>query len=134
MSAIIKVSTTDQPFDFASSYHDFQQRETDATGTVVMHHGKVKYPGKQVAEFKQVVLSPLVADPDADLAEIGRQAALEYDLLQICIIHRLGVVSRGDDVLVVMVSAATRKQAFGGCAQIVDEIKREKIISLVEQE
>jgi molybdopterin synthase catalytic subunit len=133
MSAIIKVSTTDQPFDFASCYFAFQQRETDATGTVVIHHGKVKYPGKQVAAFRHVVLSPMIVDPDAALAEVGRQAAMEYDLLQVFIMHRLGVIGRGDDVLLVMASAATRKQAFAGCAWIVDEIKRENIIQLIER-
>jgi len=133
MSAIIKASTTDQPFDFASCYHAFQQRETDATGTVVIHHGKVKYPGKQVAEFNQVVLTPLIADPGTALVEVGRQAASQSDLHQVFIAHRVGVVGRGDDVLLVMVSAATRKQAFAGCALIVDEIKKEKIISLEEQ-
>ncbi len=133
MPTIIKALTTEQPFDFASCYYAFQQRETDATGTVVIHHGKVKYPGKQIAEFRQVVLAPLIPDSAAALAEVGRQAAAQYGLFQVFIIHRLGVVSRGDDVLLVMTSAATRKQAFAGCAWIVDEIKRENIIRLTER-
>ncbi len=130
---IIRTSITDQPFDFASCYVAFQQRETDATGTVVIHHGKVKYPGKQIAEFRHVVLSPLIVDPDAALAEVGRQAANQCDLHQVFIAHRLGIVGRGDDVLLVIASAATRKQAFAGCAWIVDEIKREDIIQLTER-
>ncbi len=133
MPAIIKASTTDEPFDFTSSYFSFQQQETDATGTVVIHHGKVKYPGKQVEEFSRVILAPLIADPDAALAEVGRQAAVQYNLHQVFIAHRLGAVGRGDDVLLVMASAATRKQAFAGCARIVDEIKRENIIQLIER-
>ncbi|MEA2110275.1 MAG: molybdenum cofactor biosynthesis protein MoaE [Pseudomonadota bacterium] len=132
MSAIVRASTTSQPFEFASCYHIFQQQETDDTGTVVIHHGKVKYPGKQVADFRHVVLSPLIADPDAALAEVGKQAAIQCDLHQVFITHRLGVVGRGDDILLVMVSAATRKQAFAGCSWIVDEIKRENIIQLIE--
>ena len=133
MSVIIKASTTDEPFDLISCYHTFQQRETDAAGTVVIHHGKVKYPGKKIAAFRQVVLSPLLADPDAALAEVGRQATIIYDILQVCIIHRLGIVGRGDDVLLVIVSAAIRKQAFAACAWMVDEIKKENIIQLTEK-
>ncbi|HDJ28872.1 MAG TPA: molybdenum cofactor biosynthesis protein MoaE [Proteobacteria bacterium] len=133
MSAIIEAYTTEQPFEFASCYHAFQQQETDATGTVVIHHGKVKYPGKQVVAFSHVVLSPLIADPDAALTEVGRKAANQCDLHQVFIAHRLGVVGRGDDVLLVIASAATRKQAFAGCAWIVDEIKRENIIQLIER-
>ena len=133
MAAIVAAATTGQPVDVAGRYHEFLQRETEATGTIVMHHGRIKYPGKQVAAFRRVVLSPLVADPGSALAEIGRQAAARHHLHQVATIHRLGVVDRGDDVLLVVVSAATRKQAFAGCALIVDEIKKEKIISLVEQ-
>lgn len=133
MPAIIKASTTEQPFDFGSCYHAFQQQETDATGTVVIHHGKVKYPGKQVAAFSHVVLSPLIADLDTALTEVGRQAAIQCNLHQVYIAHRLGVVGRGDDVLLVIASAATRKQAFAGCAWIVDEIKKENIIQLIER-
>lgn len=133
MSAIVKASTTTQPFEFASCYHTFQQQETEATGTVVIHHGKVKYPGKQVAAFRHVDLLPRTEDPDAALAEVGRQVAMQWNLHQVFIIHRLGVVDRGDDVLLVMVSAATRKQAFAGCARIVDEIKKENIIQLIER-
>lgn len=133
MSAVVKASTTSQPFEFASNYHAFQQQETDATGTVVIHHGKVKYPGKQVAAFSHVDLVPRIEDPDAALAEIGRQAAMQWNLHQVLITHRLGVVGRGDDVLLVMVSATTRKQAFAGCARIVDEIKKENIIQLRER-
>ncbi|RLB68724.1 MAG: molybdenum cofactor biosynthesis protein MoaE [Deltaproteobacteria bacterium] len=134
MSVIINAATTGQPIDAAGRYHEFLQRETESTGTIVMHHGRVKYPGKRVKAFHRVVLSPLVDDPDAALADIGRQAALSHHLHQVSIIHRLGVVGRGDDILLVVVSAATRKQAFAGCAFIVDEIKEEKIISLLEQE
>ena len=134
MSAMIDAATTSEGIDTAGRYHEFLRRETEATGTIVMHHGKVKYPGKQVAEFRRVVLAPLTADPDSALAEIGRRAARRHHLHQVAIVHRLGVVGRGDDVLLVIVSAATRKQAFTGCAAIVDEIKEEKIISLLEEE
>ncbi len=132
-SVIINTATTDQPIDAVGSYREFLRRETEATGTIVMHHGRVKYPGKQVAAFRRVDLSPLVVDPDVALVETGHQAALQYHLHQVSIIHRLGVVGRGDDILLVVVSAATRKRAFAGCAFIVDEIKKEQIISLVEQ-
>jgi len=133
MSAVVRASTTSQPFELASCYYAFQQQETEATGTVVIHHGKVKYPGKQVAAFCHVDLLPQIEDPDVALTELGRQVAMQWNLHQVFITHRLGVVGRGDDVLLVMVSAATRKQAFSGCARIVDEIKKGKIIQLIER-
>ena len=54
--------TTKQPFDHLKLYREFLKRETDATGTVVLHHGRIKRPGKHVPEFSTVELKPLVGD------------------------------------------------------------------------
>ncbi len=123
---------TEEAFDLPALCRQFNARETTATGTVVIHHGKIKYPGKKVPDFGSVLLEPLVPDPAADLARVGADAGRCLPLEQVFILHRLGRGGAGDDVLLVMVSAATRKAAFAACAGIVDEIKTEKIIRLVE--
>ncbi|MBN2333613.1 MAG: molybdenum cofactor biosynthesis protein MoaE [Deltaproteobacteria bacterium] len=133
MTVSVNTCCTDQPFDLQISYQQFLAREPETTGTVVFHHGKVKYPGKQVPRFRDVLLAPVVADPAAALELIGRQAAETFDLHQVLIVHRQGVVQAGDDVLLVIVSAATRKPAFDACAWIVDQIKQEMIITLRER-
>ncbi len=128
----IEVAVATEPFLVAELYAQFIEKESDATGTVVMHHGRVKYPGKVLSDFRVVSLDALVSDVCEGLRTIGVDAAWNFSLHRIFILHRLGTVERGGDVLLVICSAATRNDAFAACAWIVDEVKKEQLIALRE--
>lgn len=130
---MITVTCTREPFDHVSLYQAFLQREDDSSGTVVLHHGRVKRPGKQIANFSSVELRPLVAGPEASLAGIARLAIDKFGVHQVLIAHRLGTLAAGDSVLLAIVSATSRGPAFDACAWIVDQIKKEDIIELIER-
>lgn len=129
---MITAYATEQQFDHLELYRAFLERETDATGTVVLHHGRVKRPGKQVAGFSSVELKPLTADVDDRLAAIARQAKENFNLNQALIVHRLGTIGACDSVLLAIVSGKTRDRCFQACSWIVDEVKKEEFIQLVE--
>jgi molybdopterin synthase catalytic subunit len=122
----------EQPFDHLELYRAFLERETDSTGTVVLHHGRVKRPGKQVPGFSFVELKPLVSDVDERLAAIARSAEEKFELNQLLIVHRLGAIGACDSVLLAIVSGKTRDRCFAACSRIVEEIKREEFIKLIE--
>ncbi|MCD6292536.1 MAG: molybdenum cofactor biosynthesis protein MoaE [Deltaproteobacteria bacterium] len=128
----IEVAVATEPFLVAELYAQFIAKESDATGTVVMHHGRVKYPGKELPDFRVVSLDALVSDVCEGLRTIGVDAAWNFALHRIFILHRLGIVERGGDVLLVICSAATRNDAFAACSWIVDEVKKERLIALRE--
>lgn len=121
-----------EPFAVAEIYSRFLENECAATGTVVMHHGLVKYPGKVLRDFRSVTLDALVDDVCEGMRTIAIDASWHFHMHRIFIQHRLGAVERGGDVLLVICSAATRRDAFAGCAWIVDEIKKEQLIALRE--
>ena len=129
---MITAYATKQPFDHLELYRAFLERETDSTGTVVLHHGRVRRPGKQVPEFSTVELKPLVSDVDERLAALARSAEEKFELNQVLIVHRLGVIGACDSVLMAIVSGKTRDRCFAACSRIVDEIKREEFIKLIE--
>jgi molybdopterin synthase catalytic subunit len=129
---MITAYATEQPFDHLELYRAFLERETDATGTVVLHHGRVKRPGKQVPDFSSVALKPLNADVDARLAAIARSAEEKFKLNQALIVHRLGIIGACDSVLLAIVSGKTRDRCFEACSWIVDEVKKEEFIQLIE--
>lgn len=129
---MITAYATERPFDHLELYRAFLERETDGTGTVVLHHGRVKRPGKQVPGFSTVELKPLVSDVDDRLASLARSAEETFELNQVLIIHRLGVIDARDSVLLAIVSGKTRDRCFAACSWIVDEIKREEFIELIE--
>ena len=123
---------TEEPFDHLELYRGFLERESDASGTVVLHHGRVKRPGKVVPEFSTVELKPLVHDVDDRLVTLVETAEKKYQLNQVLIVHRLGVVRACDSVLLAIVSGRSRDRCFAACSWIVGEIKREEFIKLIE--
>jgi molybdopterin synthase catalytic subunit len=56
-----------------------------------------------------------------------------FELNQVLIVHRLGMISACDSVLLAIVSGKTRDCCFEVCSWIVGEIKREEFIELIEQ-
>lgn len=122
-----------EEFDCLELYRSFLEQETDLTGTVVMHHGRVKRPGKQVPDFSSVELKPLVTDVDSRMRAIAEQAKTQFKLNQVLVVHRLGTINACDTVLLAVVSGTTRDRCFAACSWIVDEIKREEFIQLIEQ-
>lgn len=129
---MITAYCTQQAFNHLELYRSFLERETDATGTVVLHHGRVKRPGKQVPDFSRVELRPLCDDADGRMALIGRQALERFGLNQVLVVHRLGTIAACDSVLLAIVSGQTRDRCFQACSWIVDEIKKEEFIELIE--
>ncbi len=125
---------TTEPFNAVELYKLFLEQEDDTTGTVVLHHGHIKRPGKQVPDFAKVILKPLVPDVDSKLASLAESARERFGLNQVLIVHRCGVVAAKDSVLLAIVSGATRERCFSACSWIVDEIKQEHFISLIEVE
>lgn len=124
---------TTATIDHAGLYDGFLAREEDRDGTIVIHHGRVKSPGKQIASFSAVELTALVPDIDEGLSEIARGAEKAFNLSQVLIVHRIGRLEARESILFVAVSAPTRRPCFEACAWIVDEIKKEELIGLVEQ-
>ena len=129
---MITAFSTSHEIDHLDLYRAFLERETDCTGTVVIHHGRVKRPGKQVPDFTRVELNPLVKDVEARLTAIAHQAEERFKLNQVLIVHRLGTIGACDSVLLAIVSGTTRDRCFAACSWIVDEIKQEEFIALVE--
>ncbi len=57
------------------------------------------------------------------LAEIREKAIDRFDIEDVTIIHRVGVLSVSENMLLIAVSASRRKPAFDACKRIIDNIK-----------
>lgn len=130
---MITAYATEEPIDYLALYKTFIDQDDDRSGTVVSHHGMVKRPGKQIADFSGVELIPRSTDVNQRLAGHAAETAQRFVLNQILVVHRIGRVGPRDSVLLVMVSGATRDRCFAACSFLVDEIKKEAIIQLTER-
>jgi molybdopterin synthase catalytic subunit len=88
-------------------------------GAVVTFLGTVRddgISGMEVEAYREVALEEL---------EKIREVAMErFDLKSVDVIHRVGTLSVGDEIVLIVCTAAHRSAAFRGCEHVIDEIKR----------
>lgn len=88
-------------------------------GAVVAFLGTVRddgISGMEVEAYREVALE--------ELEKIREEAMERFDLLSIDVIHRVGTLSVGDEIVLIVCTAAHRSAAFRGCEHVIDEIKR----------
>lgn len=55
---------------------------------------------------------------------IAKEATGQFRLLHVDIIHRIGRLSVGENILIIVVSAGHRSEAYAGSRYIIEEIKK----------
>ncbi len=60
---------------------------------------------------------------EASIMEIARQAAARWPLLAVAIVHRVGVLHPGEQIVWVGVASSHREAAFSACECIMDFLK-----------
>lgn len=86
---------------FVGTMRDF--REGDSVHAMVLEH----YPGMT----------------EAHLHRITDEARARWDIIDALIIHRVGIMRPGDPIVLVVVWAAHRSDAFGACRYLIEELK-----------
>jgi molybdopterin synthase catalytic subunit len=59
-----------------------------------------------------------------ELERVGREAAERHGLGAVYLAHRVGVVPAAEPSVIVAASAPHRAEAFAGCRELIDELKR----------
>ena len=87
-------------------------------GALSVYVGTVReFPGGVGLEF---------ADNDQaaqKLGEIRERAISGFDVEDVAIVHRLGLLGVSQNIVLVAVSASHREAAFSACRKIIDDIK-----------
>jgi molybdopterin synthase catalytic subunit/molybdopterin converting factor small subunit len=99
------------------------KKTSTAIGAIVMFLGTTRdiSMDKQVAklEFEHY---PGMAE--RKLCEIRDRAIKEYGVIDVAIIHRVGTIPVGDNIVLILVSSGHRDEAFQACRFCIDELKR----------
>ncbi len=89
------------------------------TGAVVVFDGVVRDDNIREMEleaYEEVALK--------ELEKIAHDATLLHNLFHVDIIHRIGRLSVGENILIIVVSAGHRPDAYAGSRYIIEEIKK----------
>ncbi|CAM3765643.1 Molybdopterin synthase catalytic subunit [Vibrio aerogenes CECT 7868] len=118
MAHIIRVQQED--FSVGEEYERLSQ--DPAAGAVATFVGKVRNHnlGEPVSGL---ALEHYPGMTEKVLEDICDQAASKWPLLQICVIHRVGRIRTGEQIVFVGVSSAHRNAAFAACEFIMDILK-----------
>jgi molybdopterin synthase catalytic subunit len=88
------------------------------TGAVVVFDGVVRdddITEIQLEAYENVAIQ--------ELQKIAKDATEQFRLLHVDIIHRIGRLSVGENILIIIVAAGHRKEAYSGSRFIIEAIK-----------
>jgi molybdopterin synthase catalytic subunit len=103
-------------FDVGKYIEDAKSR---GTGAIVTFIGIVRDDGIECME-----LEAYHDVAERELAVIRDEAMKEFPLHSIDIVHRTGPLRVGDNIVLIVVSAGHRKEAFLGCEYVINRLKQ----------
>jgi len=89
------------------------------SGAIVVFDGVVR--DDEITEMELEVYEDIAKQ---ELEKIARDAAELFRLLHVDIIHRIGRLLVGENILIIVVSASHRPEAYAGSRYIIEEIKK----------
>jgi molybdopterin synthase catalytic subunit len=89
------------------------------TGAVVVFDGIVR--DDDITEMELEAYEDVAV---AEMEKIAKAATEQFRLLHVGIIHRIGRLSVGENILIIVVSAGHRPEAYAGSRYIIEEIKK----------
>ncbi|MFA5269871.1 MAG: molybdenum cofactor biosynthesis protein MoaE [Methanoregula sp.] len=96
-----------------------QAAKEPGTGAVVVFDGVVRDDG--ITEMELEAYADVAV---AEMEKISTEATTQFRLQHVDIIHRIGRLCVGENILIIVVSASHRQEAYAGSRYIIDEIKK----------
>lgn len=114
------ISVQTQDFDVPAEYTKLAQSCED--GAIVTFVGKVRNinEGSQVSDL---TLEHYPGMTESVLTQLEEQARERWPLNHVTIIHRVGTMQQGEQIVFIGVSSAHRKAAFAACEFLIDFLK-----------
>ncbi len=110
---MISIQTDD--VDIGALVNEAKQR---GTGAIVVFDGIVRDD-----DIREMELEAYQDVAVKELERIAEDARRKFDLLSVDIIHRIGRLRVGDNILIIVVGAGHRKEAYEGSRYIIEMIK-----------
>ena len=124
MHAEIRVETND--FDVAEEWAAMRVRLGGRAGAVVAFAGIVRdHAG--TGPVNGLFLEHYPGMTEASIGKILAKASDRWELIDTVVIHRVGELDPGDQIVLVLVAAAHRGDAFAACEFIMDYLKTDAV-------
>jgi molybdopterin synthase catalytic subunit len=116
----VTVLLSEEPLSLDAAFRAVLRADCGGTALFV---GTTRSPnqGRDVDELEYEAYAE-AATPE--LERIGREAAARHGLGAVYLAHRVGVVAAAEPSVIVAASAPHRAEAFAGCRELIDQLKR----------
>ena len=116
------VRVQEEDFDIAAINRELLQGRTD-TGAVTSFIGLVR--DLEDGRLEQMTLEHYPGMTEKALQNIANKASERWQVLDLAIIHRVGDLKPGDQIVLVSVLGAHRGDAFSACEFVMDYLKND---------
>ena len=117
----MKISIQNEDFDIAAEVARLRA-DNPESGAVVTFSGLVR-DMEQDRRVQSLVLEHYPGMTESSLEQIIHQAEGRWPLLDITVIHRVGELVAGEQIVFVAVASLHRQDAFAACEFIMDYLK-----------
>jgi len=94
----------------------------EETGAIVFFLGIVK-AFREGDSVNELIVEAYREVAEEKLREIRERALEKFEISDVAIIHRVGRLKPLENIVLVAVSAKSRKEAFEACSWVIDEVK-----------
>ncbi len=101
------------------------------TGAIVSFVGVVREDDSG-RKIKMLEMETYKGMAEKELSDLKDKAMEKFNLEEVTIIHRIGSLSPGDNIVLIAVASGHRKEAFAGAEFLIDELK--KVVPLWKKE
>lgn len=122
---VVRIQTA--PIDYTEEWTEFVRRIQGKGGAVVSFSGIVR-EFNQESEVKELYLEHYPAMTEQSIHHILDKAHEKWALLDTLVIHRVGTIKSQEQIVVVLVGAEHRAEAFRACEFIIDFLKTDTIL------
>ncbi|MEM1557504.1 MAG: molybdenum cofactor biosynthesis protein MoaE [Thermoproteota archaeon] len=114
---MIKIAEED--FSIEDIVTELKSREV---GAIVFFLGIVK-SFREGEVVNELIIEAYREVAEEKLKEIREEALRKFDIIDVAIIHRIGRLKPLENIVLIAVSARSRKDAFNACSWVIDEVK-----------
>lgn len=123
---MIRISVQETDFSIDEEWAACRERMNGKGGAIVAFAGLVR-DSVQDSGVTGLYLEHYPGMTEASIRKIIDEATTEWKLLDVTVIHRVGLLSPQDQIVLVLVGSSHRMDAFAACERIMDYLKTEAV-------
>lgn len=117
----MKISVRHEDFDVNAETQEMRLKDSQI-GAIVSFIGVVRADEHDHVNY-QLELEHYAGMTEKAITDIALEAQKRFQLIDMTVIHRVGLLQQGEPIVLVLVAAPHRRAAFEGCEFIMDYLK-----------